>query len=230
MRIMSYNIHHGVSADGKYTLDKIANLIYDLDISICLLQELDFSNERSKGVDQLSSLSEMTKLPHTAYGKNIAYKKGFYGNGIISNFPLNRVKNKIFKAKGIGDRADVGGLPHKPEDRGILKAEFDFEGLSITLAVTHGSMWKEERVDSITFLANLLSLNPAIIGGDFNTFDSQELALLSPFKTPGEAKETYPSNNPKYPIDKFFTSNITVTDIFTLAVDFSDHLPLVIEV
>jgi endonuclease/exonuclease/phosphatase family metal-dependent hydrolase len=230
MRIMSYNIHHGVSADGKYTLDKIANLIYDLDISICLIQELDFSNERSKGVDQLSWLSEMTKLPHTAYGKNIAYKKGFYGNGIISNLPLNRVKNNIFKAKGIGDRADVGGLPHKPEDRGVLKADFDFEGLSVTLAVTHGSMWEEERVESITFLAKLLSLNSAIVGGDFNTFDSKELSPLTPYRITGETLDTYPSNSPKYPIDKFFASNITVSDIFTLDVDFSDHLPLVIEV
>ena len=129
MRIMSYNIHHGVSADGKYTLDKIANLIYDLDISICLLQELDFSNERSKGVDQLSSLSEMTKLPHTAYGKNITYRKGFYGNGIISNFPLNRVKNKIFKAKNLTESQKVKVLTSFDKTTSIKEAKLVYETL-----------------------------------------------------------------------------------------------------
>jgi endonuclease/exonuclease/phosphatase family metal-dependent hydrolase len=230
MRIMSYNIHHGVSANGEYTLDKIANLIYDLDITICLLQELDFSNERSQGVDQLLYLSENTKLPFLAYGKNIEYKEGYYGNGILSNLPLTNIKNTIFKALGSGARNDVEGLPHKPENRGVLKAEFDFNGASTTLAVTHSSMWQEERDISNNFLSNLLITKPSIIGGDFNTYNKNELALLSPFQSGDTPIKTFPSNNPKYPIDRFFTSGVIVTDLFTLDVEYSDHLPIVIEI
>ena len=230
MRVMSYNIHHGVALNGENTLEKIGNLIFDLDISICLIQELDFANDRSSGVDQLDYLSCKTGLPYKAYGKNITYKNGYYGNGILSRFELSNITNTVFPAKGIGTKEDVGGGSHKPEDRGVLKANFILNDTLVTLAVTHSSMWEEERRESNFYLSQILKSHTSIVGGDFNTFDREELSVLLPFKSFPDIVNTYPSSKPVYPIDIFFSNSLTVNEYFTLDLDYSDHLPLVVEI
>ena len=230
MRIMSYNIHHGTDLGGENTLTQIGDLIYDLDIEICFLQELDFSNDRSLGIDQLAFLSKRTKLPFTAYGKNLEYRNGFYGNGILSSTPLSNIKNVVFPALGRDTKPDVGGKEHKPEPRGVLTAETKYDDKMLSLVVTHSSMWEPERLQSNAYILEHLKHQTCIAGGDFNTDSEAELHFLNKYNLSSDKIATYPVPDPKFFIDKFYVSELEVFEIFRVDAEYSDHYPVIIEI
>ncbi|MFP5299324.1 MAG: endonuclease/exonuclease/phosphatase family protein, partial [Actinomycetota bacterium] len=59
MRVATFNIHHGVGADGRCDLTRIARVIGALEADVVALQELDVGWERSGRVDQPAALAEM---------------------------------------------------------------------------------------------------------------------------------------------------------------------------
>ncbi len=91
LRVLTYNIHHGQGADGKFDLERLAKIIVALQPDIVALQEVDRNTNRASGVDQAAELGRLTGM-HAEFGKALDYSGGEYGEAILSIVKPNEVK------------------------------------------------------------------------------------------------------------------------------------------
>lgn len=91
VRVMTYNIHHGVGLDGHLDLDRIARTIVAANVDLVALQEVDRLVPRSGTVDQAAELGRLTAM-HAVFGRSIALGSGEYGNALLSRWPLTDVR------------------------------------------------------------------------------------------------------------------------------------------
>ena len=91
LRVLTYNIHHGVGTDGKFDYERLARAITDLSPDVVALQEVDRRTGRASGVDQLAILEKLTGMK-AVYGRSFHFSGGEYGNAILSHFPLGEVQ------------------------------------------------------------------------------------------------------------------------------------------
>ncbi len=92
IRILTYNIHKAIGNDGKYSLDRIIEILKKSQADIICLQEVDFLVPRSKYEDLAYELALSLGF-HYELGLNVYLKKGAYGNAILSRFPIIHSEN-----------------------------------------------------------------------------------------------------------------------------------------
>jgi len=110
LRLMTYNIHHGEGTDGKFDLERIAELIKAQRPDLVAIQEVDVKTKRSSGIDQAAELGRLTGM-HYAFGKFMDYSDGDYGQMVLSKFPIKNARNLA--------------LPDGPEPRTALAVEVE---------------------------------------------------------------------------------------------------------
>lgn len=240
LRVMSYNIHHGEGMDGTLDLQRIADAIAYSGADIVGLQEVDVRTRRSGGVDQLAVLAELLRM-EWAFGSNLLYQGGNYGNGLLSRYPMMQTENTRLP--------NIGG-----ESRGLLSATVDVDGRPVTVYVTHLSLNDEENQLQRRRIAEILEReeHPFVVLGDMNVpwdftqsplfADAAQDAWLeavdlsapdSPMRRNITMGSTFSSSSPTQRIDYIFVSDeVDVTgsgSVFTIRTLASDHLPLVAE-
>ena len=89
---------------------------------IIFLQEIDMYTKRAYYRNQLYTLSKYTGLTFRAMGTNIKYKNGFYGDGILSKFPIEYSANYL---------SPLTNASH--EQRGILCNKVSFGNTKINV-------------------------------------------------------------------------------------------------
>lgn len=197
LRVLTYNIHHGEGRDGRLDLGRIADVIRAAEPDLVCLQEVDVGTRRTERMDQVARLSRLTGL-RAAFGANLDYQGGKYGNAVLSRLGPIHVRNHRLPKRSAG------------EDRGLLELHFRYGGERIALFATHfdhrGA--PDERIASAHF-ANALAVRadvPAILAGDLNAApDSRPMAILADewFDTAahGGAAPTWPADAPRARID-----------------------------
>lgn len=241
LRVMTYNIHHGEGTDGLIDLQRLADVIAYSGADIIGLQEVDVRTRRSHGVDQLAVLAQLLRM-HSAFGSNLPYQGGHYGNALLSRYPIRSSNNvRLHWAGG--------------EPRGLLQAEVYVDGTPLTVYVTHLSLNAGENRRQRRQIADMLreADGPFVLVGDMNEdwkhdseplFDDaavdawlQAIALSedpSPLRRLTTLGRTFSSTNPRQRIDYIFLSqDLTVTGegaVFTIQSQASDHLPVVAEI
>jgi endonuclease/exonuclease/phosphatase family metal-dependent hydrolase len=198
VRVLSYNIHHGEGTDGKLDLERIARVIDSVTADVVALQEVDKNVTRTGGVDQPAELGRLTKL-NVAFGGNIRFQGGDYGNATLSRLAILREKNHLLPS------IDQG------EQRGVLEVELKLAADAPPLRFfnTHFDARRpgEERVASARAINELVAKDPkraALLAGDLNDVaESETLKLLGSqwSKTGDAALPTIPSNKPRRQID-----------------------------
>lgn len=117
--------------------------------------------KRAYNRNQLYTLSKYTGLNYRAMGTNIKYKNGFYGDGILSKFPIEYSANYL---------SPLTNSLH--EQRGILCNKIAFGNIKINIFSLHMSTFEDERILTAKELLKITSKinknEPIIIGGDFN--------------------------------------------------------------
>jgi endonuclease/exonuclease/phosphatase family metal-dependent hydrolase len=94
LRLVTYNIHKGIGGiDRRYRPERIIETLQHYQPDIVLLQEVDDGVPRSRGDRQVDLFADAMELPHHAYQRNVNLTKGYYGNAILSRFPLSDVQN-----------------------------------------------------------------------------------------------------------------------------------------
>lgn len=91
-RVMTYNIQHGEGLDGRVDIGRIAAAIRAGFADIVAPQEGDRGVKRSHRIDTMVALSDLTEMKW-AFGKNIDYQGGDYGNGALTRFPILQEQN-----------------------------------------------------------------------------------------------------------------------------------------
>jgi endonuclease/exonuclease/phosphatase family metal-dependent hydrolase len=111
LSIGTYNIRYGVGRDDRFDIDRITEVIGDLDI--VGLQEVDIGWDRSGNQDLLGLIRSRMPTHYAAWGPNIDVLKWAngtvsapqaprrqFGNLILSRYPIHTVRNHLLPRYG----------------------------------------------------------------------------------------------------------------------------------
>jgi endonuclease/exonuclease/phosphatase family metal-dependent hydrolase len=246
VRLVTFNLHHGVGDDGRHDLVRVARLLDDADPDLICLQEVDrHFAERSEFVDQALLLAEALdreltwspSIDKAPTGGRVERRQ--YGNALLSRLPV--LSSRVHRLPG-------GGEP-----RSALRTLLELDGGTLWVTATHlTTRSPDERAAQVATLAGLHtdSMEAGVMVGDFNARpEAPELsALRDGFGDAWElARErddqagwrfwqqdegrTHPAGSPHRRIDQVWVS--TGVEVASARVvdgeGASDHLPLVVD-
>lgn len=234
LRVLTYNIHHGEGADGKFDLPRLAKVIADARPDLVALQEVDNQTRRAGGVDQAAKLGELTGL-HARFGKAMDYDGGQYGEAILSRLPIVATANHP--------------LPHDAgrEPRAALAVQVQLPGSeqNIWFVGTHldhlrdnsSRMMQAKEIRKLFAPADADRVLPNILAGDLNAephaAEIEHLTEVWQVATdPDGDNATYPADTPRlridyvmaWPADRWRVVSCEVLDEKVA----SDHRPLLV--
>lgn len=197
LRVMTWNIHHARGLDGKVDVDRIAAEILAAAPDLVALQEVDRGVRRTSGIDIPKLLAERTGM-QVAFGKNIKYQGGDYGNAVLTRLPILREHNHHYRMLRVG------------EQRGLLQVRVAWNGGEIAFWNTHIDYRpddSERRINAVEILAQQAASDvPVILCGDFNDLPGSAVhaQLTASFRdayADESSAHTYPAAAPKKRID-----------------------------
>ena len=109
IRIATYNIHKCVGLDRRFSPERIADVLRELDADIIALQEvLSHTGSPQRRENQAEFLAGELEMDFSL-GENRQIKGGQYGNAVLTRLPLEETENFDISIK-------------KREPRGCLRA------------------------------------------------------------------------------------------------------------
>jgi endonuclease/exonuclease/phosphatase family metal-dependent hydrolase len=227
LRVLAYNVKHGLGLDGAIDLERIAALIRALDVDVVTLQEIDAGCARSGGVDQARALGELCGM-QPRFGPFMDYDGGQYGMALLSRLPIVATTNVR--------------LPDGAEPRTALEARIRTPGAGPEVIVTSVHLYRteEERLAQARVLRERYAgaRLPVILAGDFNSQrGSSVMELLEEewFNPPKRGQpNTFPADAPEREIDFVLVRGldrdaVVLHEVVPETVA-SDHRPILIEI
>ena len=244
VRLLTFNVHHGVGDDGRHDLPRLARLLAGADADVICLQEVDrHYGQRSEGVDQALLLSRALDM-QLAWGPAIdepgaGGERRQYGNALLSRLPVLV--------------SDVHPLPGDGEPRSALRALVELDGGALWVTTTHlSSRSAQERAAQAAAVAGLHTepMETGVLVGDLNAeAGAPELDALRERFTDAwhlararsdqsrrwslhrDEGRTHPARHPHVRIDQVWVSaGVTVTAAEVLdGSACSDHHPLLVD-
>src|SRR4051795_5391605 len=163
VRLVTFNIHHGVGDDGRHDLPRLARVLAAADADVICLQEVDrHYGDRSENVDQGLLLARALDM-QLAWGPAIeeprpgGLPRAEYGNAVLSRLPILV--------------SDVHRLPGAGEPRCALRTMIELDGGLLWVTATHLTTSSvPERQQQVAALAALHaeSMETGVVLGDFN--------------------------------------------------------------
>lgn len=227
LRLLTFNIRHGVNEKGEESLDSIIRSIKETKAEIIALQEVDRFMLRSGFKDQAKEIARALGYKYV-YGETINLLGIKYGNAILSAYPIIEHENNKLYSKEI-------------ESRGLLKAVIDVDGVLYNVYTTHLGLNSEERIKQVEQINQIIEKDGAdriILMGDFNeepyTTTMQQLSSMLVDSTEwidGDIEfYTYAfySDKPNTRIDRIYVGqNIEIQDHYVIESEISDHCMVV---
>ena len=228
IRIMTYNISAGEKAD----MQQLGEYIREINPDIVALQEVDFRTNRpdrpkNRGHNQPTELGYYTDmLP--IFGNVIDLPTGgFYGLGILSNYPVVNVSN-----------ISLPQIILSAEERNLMIVTLKINGKTVILANTHLCLDKSNRQMQMKYIRRYIKKQKGvkIICGDFNSNYNEGLVLKT-FSKWNDAlpymQLTFPSWNPDTKLDWILYEKSGSVQVENAVVDslcqLSDHLPCYVD-
>ena len=235
IRVVSWNIHKGIGGiDRRYDLERVIDALSEQELDIALLQEVADGMPSAHFEDQTWLLSEALEMPHVAYGPEHRFRKGGYGNTILSRYPLTDVHHIDLRVGRRKKRGVISARSHVHQE-GHTRSVVVFN-LHLGLAGSERGLQLGKFLECHPF-AGLHAQTPVVLGGDLNDlWGSLGPRYLTPagFSRAGALSNTFPAALPLRPLDGIFIrGNVRVTScaprrsVLTRAA--SDHLPLIAE-
>ncbi len=229
MKIMTYNLRFGELAD----MDRLAAEIKAHNPDFVAIQEVDVNTNRAaskhnNGLNYVTELAQRTGL-FGYYGRAIDFGPGYYGIGILSRYPAEKIEK--FELPNPGNE----------EPRALLIGTFEMPDQKIVFACTHLDYRDHEtRKQQARFVTDKLcqSPYPALLAGDFNATNGQIYieSIKAKMKNLTNDRKTWPADVPQDKLDFIFGYP---TEAFELKSCFvpapakntaSDHLPVVSDI
>lgn len=228
IRFLCFNIHGGRSLRGKRDIRRINRLMEDLDIDIGVFQEMETRSSRDGKPEDIETLAGPTR-PYHVYGPSLTEGNGWYGNLIISRYPIiQSFVHNLETSMDLEPRNAVDALIDTPEGR-------------IRVIGTHLSLSIFERWSEARNLIRLMGAvekkepNPIFLMGDINEWQlpSKLLRYLNSLMIPLPCRATFPSFFPLFRLDRAWHDTPTIKATAERLDDrhirhLSDHLPLVV--
>jgi len=242
LRVATFNIHHGVGADGRLDLARTADVIAATRATLIGLQEVDRTlSARSDWVDQAEWLGRRLGMD-VVHGATI--ERG-PRDPAVPDGPSRRYGNALLSAHPVRSWQALR-LPGSTwrEARGLVDARVDVGGATVRVAVTHlQNRSGRERREQAAHIVGLLvpaaagggRRAPTIVLGDMNAGpDTAEIrtltaVLVDAWAAAGDGPGyTFEARRPFARIDQVLVSP-GVTPVAAEVVDTraSDHRPVV---
>jgi endonuclease/exonuclease/phosphatase family metal-dependent hydrolase len=223
LRLASYNIHCGIGRDGRFSEQRILDVLREIDADVVALQEVE---SRASGIDMLAWLADKTGF-HSIAGTTLIHADGHYGNGVLARCPI--VSSELLDLSWRGR-----------EPRGAIAVDLDCAGEKLRVVATHLGLRPAERRQQVQQLLDLFRKRPgerAVLVGDLNEWFlwGRPLRRLHAYFTATPAPATFPAFSPVLALDRLWTHprailrRLSVHTSATARVA-SDHLPLVAEI
>lgn len=238
IRIAVLNMRHGEVKDGIIDVELQAKTLKKYEPNIIMLQEMDLFTERVNQIDELNIFRQITNLKYSSYGSNITFRNGWYGNAILSEFPIISSENYI-------------SSNCSKETKGVLHSKIEIGNKQIDIYNTHFPVIPEERIkfaQEITYLMKRIeNTDNVVLAGDFNLGiiplsgehnykiqeqeQYQEMEELKKYFNEIVFNElTYEVGNPIGAIDKvMYKGNLKLISIEKLNDKISDHYPILVK-
>jgi endonuclease/exonuclease/phosphatase family metal-dependent hydrolase len=230
VRVVCWNIHHGRGLDDRVDPERIAAELAALGADVACLQEVDVGVARSDRIDLPLELAQRLGFD-AAFGKNLDYQGGDYGNAILSRWPIVEQHNLHFD------------MLRPNEQRGLLQARVNIAGRDLWILSTHLDYRgddAERRQNVAQILGRAAELGPAVVlAGDFNdvpqsaVHDALTAMFVDAFAVAGGgAGDSYPATQPKKRIDWVLVKDrgaLVPVAARTVPTAASDHRPVVID-
>ena len=186
LRIVSYNIQHGVGMDQKLDYKRIAGVLENINPDVVAVQEVDSMTRRTNNTYSLGEIADHMRY-YASYAPAISFDGGKYGIGILSR------KRPI--------RTEQHALPGREEARTLLVAEFD----DYVFAATHLSLTEADLMASISIIENIAKKysKPFIIAGDLNAQPDSPFIkkFQKSFHICNNKGKSWPADNPRECLD-----------------------------
>jgi len=233
MRLLSYNIHKAIGVrDRRYDLDRVSEVIAELKPDLICLQEVTWRARRTSYHDQPQLLAERFNSRASNFQLNVRYRRGGYGNLILSRWPFAAEHHVCLRMGWRKPRGAQIVVVNTPE--GELRLGNWHLGLR-----ERERHWQADRLLRHDHFCQSASL-PTFVVGDFN--DWRDTLADGPFARhefdhatgPASSFRSFPAFLPILSLDKIFhRGGVNVRDVriadSRLAQSASDHLPLVID-
>jgi len=227
LRVLAYNVKHGLGLDGTIDLERIADVIRAQQPDVVTLQEIDRGCARSGGVDQARVLGELCGMQHV-FGEFMPYDGGHYGMALLSRYPIASWSNHV--------------LPPGTEPRSALEARIGLphSGPEVIVTGIHLYRTEEERLAQARTLVEHYrgETAPVILAGDFNSLRGSSVMNLLEESWSNPVKQgdpnTFPADHPEREIDFMLvrpTGAVTVRRMQVVPESLaSDHRPILVEI
>jgi endonuclease/exonuclease/phosphatase family metal-dependent hydrolase len=235
LRLATFNIHHGVGADGLLDLERVASAIEETGAEVVGLQEVDRNwGARSGYVDQPAWLAGRLGM-HAAYGANVdldppapGMPRRQYGMATLSALPV-RSKVHTLLVRPLGG-----------EQRGLLQVGIDVGDHGLRVLNTHLEYgFQIERLAQTAAVADAVRDGPApvVLLGDLNAGPSSpevvrlREVLSDAWAMAGVGKGfTFDAVSPHVRIDYVLVGDgVTVRSARVVPTYASDHRPVVVD-
>lgn len=158
LRIASYNVHRCIGTDREQDVQRVANVIRELNCDTVGLQEVDSSAGPGTPSQQLEYLAEATGMQYVA-GSTLIRHNAAYGNGLLT-------RRKIIDVR----RHDLSLWRFEP--RGALEVDLEVAGNCIRVFVMHLGLLPYERRFQMRKVLQILRAmpmdQPIVVLGDIN--------------------------------------------------------------
>ncbi|HVY80355.1 MAG TPA: endonuclease/exonuclease/phosphatase family protein [Steroidobacteraceae bacterium] len=223
LRIASYNIHRCKGTDGKRDVERVAQVIQELDCDTIGLQEVDSRGGAGTDSRQLEYLTAATGMQAVA-GTTIIRHDRDYGNALLT-------RRKILAVR----RHDLSFRRFEP--RGALEVDLDVAGAMVRVFVMHlGLLPYERRYQMRKVLALLRAMaldQPVVVLGDVNEWlpIGRPLRWLHGLMGKPPQLRTFPVWAPLFALDRVWVRPVgSLLDFSvhrtTLSRRASDHYPV----
>ena len=237
IRVATYNIHKGVQGHGptrRLEIHNLAEAVAQFDADIVCLQEVRKLHRREAlHFQHWPTLAQADFLApegyQVVYRSNAITRHGEHGNAMLSRWPVLGHQHE--------DMSD-----HRFEQRGLLHAQVDVDGLCVHVLVLHLGLIRASRVRQLEQVVRYIGREipphaPVLVAGDFNDWGA---GLSAPLGRVGLHSATAPGLLATFParVPVVQLDHIYVRGMKPLSQQvprgrnwwrMSDHLPLIVE-